>query len=62
MHEDLHINKPFSEELRLNASAKSINPGQPAQSVQADLGQNFSLLANFLANQRTALPHDSFCC
>ena len=27
--------------------AKSIDPGQPAQSVQSDHGQNFSLLADF---------------
>ena len=29
-------------------SAKSIDPGQPAQSAQSDLGRNFSLLAKFL--------------
>ena len=28
--------------------AKSIDPGQPVQSMQADHGQNFSLLADFL--------------
>ena len=29
--------------------AKSIDPGQPAQSAQADHGRNFSLLADFLS-------------
>ena len=29
---------------RPNASAKSIDPGQPAQSAQSDLGRNFLLL------------------
>ena len=32
----------------INASAKSIDPGQPAQSAQADLGRNFLILVNFL--------------
>ena len=32
----------------LNASAKSIDPGQPAQSEQADLGRNFSRRLNFV--------------
>ena len=35
-------------EKRLNASARSIDPGQSRQSTQADLGQNFLLLSNFL--------------
>ena len=43
-----HRNEPFSAEKGHNASAKSIDPGQPAQSAQADLDRNFSLLANFL--------------
>ena len=39
---DLHINEPFSVEKKLSASAKYIDPGQPVQSVQADLGpKNF---------------------
>ena len=32
----------------LTASAKSIDSGQPAQSAQADLSRNFSLVANSL--------------
>ena len=32
----------------LMGTAKSIDPGQPAQSAQSDHGQNFSLLADFL--------------
>ena len=32
----------------LNAFVKSIDPYQPAQSAQADMGQNFLLSLNFL--------------
>ena len=32
----------------LNASAKSIDPGQPARSAQADLGRNVLPCFNFL--------------
>ena len=31
-----------------DGSSKSIDPGQPVQSAQADLGLNFFLFANFL--------------
>ena len=36
------------EKRGLEGIAKSIDPGQPAQSAQADHGRNFSLLADFL--------------
>ena len=36
----------------LNASAKSIDPCQPAQSAQAYMDQNFSLSLNFLYLKR----------
>ena len=55
------INKPCTVKRELNASAKNIKPGQPAQ---ADLSRNFSLLANFLDVQRpvhltiNSLPKD----
>ena len=32
----------------LNAFAKSVDPRQPAQSAQADMGRNFSLSVNCL--------------
>ena len=32
----------------LNASAKSIDPRQPAQSAQADMGRNFSLPLDYM--------------
>ena len=44
-----------SVKMELNASVKSINWGQPMQSMQADLGQNLLLSAW----QRTNLPYDS---
>ena len=31
--------------------AKNIDPGQPAQSAQADQGRNFSLFADFLCSR-----------
>ena len=48
MHTDLHINEPFSVKKGPNASAKIIDPRQPVQSAQADLGKYFLLLVNFL--------------
>ena len=45
---DLSINEPFSMKKESNASSKSIDTDQPAQSAQADLGRNFLLLVNFL--------------
>ena len=48
MSVDLHIYEPFSVERKgLNASAKSIDPGQPAQSAHAELNRNFLLVLNF---------------
>ena len=41
MRVDLHINEPFSVKKGLNASTKCIDPGQPAQSTQADLDRHF---------------------
>ena len=35
----------------LMGNAKSIKPDQPAQFMQADHGQNFSLLADFLCSK-----------
>ena len=46
----------------LRAFAKSIDLCQPAQSEQADMGQNFWLSVNFLVCQRTILHDDSVCC
>ena len=40
--------EPCSVKIDHNASAKRIDTGQPAQSAQADLDQNASLLVNFL--------------
>ena len=48
MNVDMHIKQSFSVNRRLNASAKSFGPGQPAQSAQADLSRNFLHLVNFL--------------
>ena len=49
----------------LKASAKSIDPCQPARSAQADMGRNFLKSANFLhlKAQRSSVHHDSvvFC-
>ena len=36
----------------LTGIAKSIDPGQPAQSAQADHSQSFSLSADFLCIER----------
>ena len=47
VHVDLHIHELCSMKKVLNASAKSINPGQPALSGQTDLGRNFLLLISF---------------
>ena len=41
----------------LNAFAKCIDPRQPAQSEQADMGRNFSTFANIPACPRTTLRH-----
>ena len=41
-HTHIYIYKPCSGKRGLNASAKSIDPGQPA------LGRNYSLQVNFL--------------
>ena len=38
----------FSVKMGLKACAKSIDPGQPAQSAQADPGRHFLLFVNFL--------------
>ena len=35
--------RPALRKMGLNAFAKSIDPCQPAQSAQADMGRNFSL-------------------
>ena len=42
----------------LMGTAKSINPGKPAESAQADHGQNCLLLADFLCIN--PLPDDKF--
>ena len=42
------MKKPLPVERELNASAKSVDPGRPAQSAQADLGRNFLLSVNFV--------------
>ena len=56
----LHINERFPVKRELIASAKNIDPGQPAQNAQADLGRNFLLLVSFSACQRPILPQDSW--
>ena len=38
----LYVYEPCPMERGLNAFAKSIDSGQPAQSAQADLSRNFS--------------------
>ena len=40
-------------EKGLNASAKTIDPRQPAKSEQADMGRNLSLSLKFLDIKRT---------
>ena len=52
MHVYLHINDHVSVKRGLNASAKSIDPGQPA-----DMSRNFLLLVNLL---RTKGPYYLF--
>ena len=52
------IIKPYSVKRVLNAFAKSIDPCQPAQSAQADMGRYFSLNLNLSAYQRVILAHD----
>ena len=42
----------LSAKRDLMGIAKSIKPGQPAQSAQADQGRNFSLLADFQGIKR----------
>ena len=42
------ITQPYSVKSQLNASAKKINPGQPVQFAQADLGRKFLVSVNFL--------------
>ena len=41
----------------LNASAKGIDSGQPAQLAQADLGRDLSLSVNFRHSKTQSLPH-----
>ena len=41
---------------------KSIDPGQPAQTVQVDLIQDFLLLVNFLHVNEPVLPNNPFGC
>ena len=43
-----YLYEPCSVKRGLNASAKSIEQCQPAQSAQADMDRNFSLSLNFL--------------
>ena len=45
--------------MGLNASAKSIDSDQPAQSAQADLSQHFFAFGKFSTCHRTSLRHDS---
>ena len=49
-----NFNEPCSVKRGLNAFAESIDLCQPAQSAQADMGQNFSLSLNFLKPRPTA--------
>ena len=48
MHVNLYSNDSSSLKRGRNATAKSIDPGQPAQSAQAELDQNFLLAGNFM--------------
>ena len=45
---DIHKNELLSVKRRFNASAKSVHLRHPAQSTQAALARNLSLLVNFL--------------
>ena len=45
-----------------NASAKSIDPGQPAQNAQADLGRYFLPSVNCLYIKGRVLTQDSSGC
>ena len=45
-------NDPCSVKRDLNALAKSVDPCQPAQSAQADMGRHFSPSLNFLHIKR----------
>ena len=46
----------FSVQRRFVASAKDIDPSQPVQSAQADMGPNFSLPLNFLLFKGSFYP------
>ena len=58
MHVDLHIYELFSVKKGLDASAKSIDSDQPAQSAQSDLGRNFSLSVIFQHVKGPVYPMD----
>ena len=57
MHIDLYTNGSCCMKRILSASAKSIDPGQPVQTAQADLGKNLLLLNNIW--DINPLPHNS---
>ena len=50
--------KPCTLEREFNASIKSIDPDQPARTVQDDLSQNFLLSVTFLHIKVSRPPED----
>ena len=50
------------ENGEFNATGKSIDSCQPAQSAQADMSRNFSLSSKFSACQGTILPYKTVGC
>ena len=51
----LNITDTYSIKRRFDSFAKSIDPGQPVHSPQADLGPYSSDIGQFSAYQRTSL-------
>ena len=49
----IHKYKPCSDEKGHSASAKSVDPDQPAQNAQPHLGSNFFVFSQFSACQRS---------
>ena len=58
----MHLQKYFPLKRKQDASPKSIDPGQPAQSVLADLGRNVLLLVKLLDIKGPLLPNYLFGC
>ena len=62
MRVDVHMNDSFSVKMGFNAPARCINPGQPAQSSQADLLRNVFAVCHCSAYQRNISSRDTLSC